>query len=37
MARTYRGLRALTVARVQAPGLYADGDGLYLQVTGAGL
>jgi len=32
MARTER-LTALKVARVRAPGMYADGAGLYLQVT----
>ena len=35
MARTIRRLKALTVARTTRPGLYPDGGGLYLQVTGA--
>src|SRR6476661_8527468 len=34
MARTIRRLKALTVARTTRPGLYPDGGGLYLQVTG---
>jgi|KBSSwiStaDraftv2_1062776.scaffolds.fasta_scaffold304813_2 integrase len=36
MARTVGKLTALKVARVLAPGMYADGAGLYLQVTGVG-
>ena len=28
-------LKALTVAREKRPGMYDDGGGLYLQVTGA--
>src|SRR5258708_2959954 len=36
MARTVGKLTALRVARDLAPGMYADGAGLYLQVTGAG-
>src|SRR5262249_10054524 len=36
MARTVGKLTALKVARVVHPGMYADGAGLYLQVTGAG-
>src|SRR5215472_6338122 len=32
MARTER-LKAVMVARAKAPGMYADGGGLYLQVT----
>ena len=35
MARTVGKLSALKVARDVAPGMYADGAGLYLQVTGA--
>jgi len=35
MARTIRRLKALTVTRTTRPGLYPDGGGLYLQVTGA--
>ena len=27
-------LSALTVSRLKEPGMYADGDGLYLQITG---
>jgi integrase len=36
MARTLGKLTALGVARASEPGMYADGGGLYLQVTGAG-
>jgi integrase len=36
MARTVGKLTALKVARLAEPGMYADGAGLYLQVTGAG-
>jgi integrase len=36
MARTVGKLTALKVARNLPPGMYADGAGLYLQVTGAG-
>jgi integrase len=36
VARSIDRLSALTVDRKKAPGLYADGGGLYLQVTGAG-
>jgi hypothetical protein len=36
MARTVGKLTALKIARHLAPGMYADGAGLYLQVTGAG-
>ncbi|MFO0995303.1 MAG: integrase arm-type DNA-binding domain-containing protein [Alphaproteobacteria bacterium] len=36
MARTHGRLTALAVSRAKAKGLYADGAGLYLQVTGAG-
>src|SRR5262245_34341419 len=36
MARTIGKLTALKVARASNPGMYADGAGLYLQVTGAG-
>src|SRR6185437_1059997 len=36
MPRTIGRLTALRVARVKKPGLYADGGGLYLQVTGDG-
>jgi hypothetical protein len=36
MARTVGKLTALKVTRLVAPGMYADGAGLYLQVTGAG-
>ena len=35
MARTIRRLKALTVVRTTRQGLYPDGGGLYLQVTGA--
>jgi Arm DNA-binding domain len=36
MARTVGKLTALKVARRLPPGMYADGAGLYLQVTGEG-
>src|SRR5882757_8408736 len=36
MARTVGKLTALKVARPMAGGMYADGGGLYLQVTGSG-
>jgi len=36
MARTVGRLTALKVARAKAPGMYADGGGLYLQVTEGG-
>src|SRR5215813_12982620 len=36
MAKTVGRLTALRVARASRPGMYADGAGLYLQVTGAG-
>jgi integrase len=36
MARTVGKLTALKVGRPLKPGMYADGAGLYLQVTGAG-
>jgi hypothetical protein len=36
MARTVGKLTALKVTRLVAPGMYADGAGLYLQVTGGG-
>ena len=36
MARTLGKLTALKVSRDLTPGMYADGAGLYLQVTGAG-
>jgi integrase len=36
MARTVGKLTALKVARKLPPGMYADGAGLYLQVTGEG-
>ena len=36
MATTIGKLTALKVARKLPPGMYADGAGLYLQVTGAG-
>jgi integrase len=36
MARTVGKLAALKVGRPLKPGMYADGAGLYLQVTGAG-
>jgi integrase len=36
MARMMRRLTALKVARAKRPGMYADGDGLYLQVTKGG-
>ena len=35
MARTVGRLTALGVPRIREPGLYPDGGGLYLQVTGA--
>src|SRR5215813_4442820 len=35
MARTVGRLTALRVERVSEPGMYADGAGLYLQVTSA--
>ncbi len=36
MAREIGRLNALTVARVKKPGMYADGGGLYLQMTASG-
>jgi Arm DNA-binding domain len=36
MAKTAGRLTALRVARATKPGMYADGAGLYLQVTSAG-
>lgn len=36
MARQANKLTALTIRKKLAPGLYADGDGLYLQVSGYG-
>jgi Arm DNA-binding domain len=33
--RTLERLKALTVERTKKPGMYADGGGLYLQVTNA--
>ncbi|MFM7346644.1 MAG: Arm DNA-binding domain-containing protein, partial [Tagaea sp.] len=36
MAGKVERLNALTVKRTTAPGLYADGAGLYLQVTASG-
>jgi len=36
MARMMERLTALKVARAKAPGMYADGGGLYLQVTKGG-
>jgi integrase len=36
MARTVGKLTALKVSRPLKPGMYTDGSGLYLQVTGAG-
>jgi integrase len=36
MARTVGKLTALKISRDLKPGMYADGAGLYLQVTGAG-
>src|SRR6516165_4379708 len=36
MLRTTGRLTALKVARAKAPGMYADGGGLYLQVTEGG-
>lgn len=36
MARRTERLNALTVSRIKRPGLYPDGAGLYLQVTGRG-
>jgi Arm DNA-binding domain len=35
MARTRHRLRALQVERTKTPGMYADGGGLYLQITSA--
>ena len=35
MPKLTERLTALAVSRATAPGMYADGDGLYLQVTGA--
>ena len=35
MARTIRRMKVLAVARTTKLGLYPDGGGLYLQVTGA--
>jgi hypothetical protein len=36
MAQLVGRLTALKVDRVKKPGMYADGSGLYLQVTGDG-
>jgi hypothetical protein len=36
MARQMGRLTALAVSRAKSEGMYADGGGLYLQVTGAG-
>jgi hypothetical protein len=36
MARTVGKLTALKVTRLAEQGMYPDGGGLYLQVTGAG-
>lgn len=36
MARTLQRLNSLSLAREKKPGYYADGGGLYLQVTAAG-
>src|SRR5215831_17260855 len=36
MARTTGRLTALKVARAKRPGMYADGGGLYLQITEGG-
>lgn len=36
MARKIGRLNALSVSRAKLPGMYPDGGGLYLQVTGAG-
>ena len=36
MARLVCRLTALKVARVKKPGMYADGAGLYMQVSGDG-
>src|SRR5215469_8109009 len=36
MGRTLGKLNALKVSRLSAPGMYGDGGGLYLQVTGDG-
>ena len=36
MARTVEKLTALKISRELKPGMYTDGGGLYLQVTGAG-
>ena len=35
MAQTINRLTATKVQNLRAPGMYADGAGLYLQVTGA--
>lgn len=36
MARSHRRLTSLSVNRKKQEGYYADGDGLYLQVTSSG-
>ncbi|MEQ8251986.1 MAG: Arm DNA-binding domain-containing protein [Oceanibaculum nanhaiense] len=36
MARHYQRLNALAVSQAKVPGLYPDGDGLYLQVARTG-
>src|SRR5262245_63325924 len=36
MARTTGRVTALKVSRAKAPGMYADGGGLYLQITEGG-
>ncbi|MBC7136543.1 MAG: DUF4102 domain-containing protein, partial [Oceanibaculum nanhaiense] len=36
MARHYQRLNALAVSQARAPGIYPDGDGLYLQVARTG-
>ena len=37
MSRTIHRLKAVAVAQMNKPGLYADGGGLYLQITPAGV
>jgi integrase len=36
LPRLHQRLNALSISRAKKPGMYADGDGLYLQVTHAG-
>src|SRR5437660_9616083 len=37
MRRTMNRLSAVAVRQIETPGMYADGGGLYLQMTGVGV